>query len=386
MENMSMVGRGLWRRSSIVVAVFVAIGGVIGSGCAMAADEVIVAGRAKMISGEVVSTTAQQVIVKDSNASEPITLRVGEITEIRWNREPSALKSIRTQLRNGEVATAFATINRFSMQGNERKEIREEIDFLKAHSAARTALETGELTTVSPETKESVTLSGTSAVTEAGQLVNGFLRQYPNSWRTYAATMELAELLASAGRYPVALTAYQKAAELASTSTDKIRSTFQLARIQAICGQDAEAVKRFDAILKLSDTKDPAVRAMQLQSQLGRARLAVATDPAAALKTADELLVEASKEDSGIPESERPSVFAQCWLIRGLVLEAQNQPQDAIFAFLRVDTMYSSDRFAHAEALSHLMGLLEKAKRLDRAAKMRRTLLARYSDTPWAPK
>ena len=371
-------------RHSSLIAVFVLHGLLLGLPPGYAADEVTLSNQPKPKSGEIVSATSQQVVLKDKNASEPLVIKTGEVIEIRWDKEPTQLKSVRASMKKAEWESALATISRLETPDTARKELRAEIDYLKAYLAAKVALETGQLTTIPRGETDLVTLGGTAAITEAGNRMNRFLQQSPDTWRTFQATMTLAELLAAAGKYQNALTYYQKAADAATNSAGKIRSAFQLARLQAISGKEAESLKRFDAIIALKEPHSAEVRSMVLQSRLGRARLQVSTKPDEASRVVSELLEEVAKEDSEIPDSERPSVLSQCWLIRGLVFESQGKSQDALFAFLRVDVMYPADRFAHAESLSHLVDLLEKSKRLERASQMRRTLLARYSDTPWA--
>ncbi|MDO4559175.1 MAG: hypothetical protein Q4C47_09430 [Planctomycetia bacterium] len=387
MKGMGKGNRYGTLRTLVITGCLVIVGGLaIGVATVRAADEVTVAGQPKPRTGEITSATAQQVVLKDRNATEPVIVKTGDVVEIRWDKEPSQLSSVRSAIKRGDWESAHTTIHRMTIPDSARKELRAEMEFLRAYTAGRVALTTGQLTAIPRGGTEPVTLGGTAAFSEAGNRMNRFLRQYPDTWRTFQATMTLAELLAAAGRYQNAQNFYQKAADQATNSEGKIRSTFQLARLQAISGKDAEAMKRFDAILALKDTKSVEIRSMKLQSQLGRARLLVSTNPDESLAVAARLLDEATKEDSEIPEAERASVLAQSWLIRGLVLESRGNSQDATFAFLRVDVMYPEDRFAHAEALSHLVILLEKSKRLERAAEMRRTLLARYPDTPWAPR
>ncbi|MDD3469421.1 MAG: hypothetical protein PHE53_05500 [Thermoguttaceae bacterium] len=357
------------------------LGGMVAS--LPAADTVIPTGTGKRIEGNVTTANSQAVVIKDSNATEPITLKPSAVSEIVWNREPTQLGTVRTAMRKQDWSTAFTTIDRLDLQGTERKELVAEFEYLEAFITSKLVLTTGEFTMIPRGEKTEVTLAGSAALEEAGKRLLNFLKQYPDNWHAFTATMTLAEVLTAVGKYPAAQTYYQKADAVATSEAEKIRAAFQIARVQAVSGKNDEAIQQFDKVLNLPDSKNPELRSMKLQSRLGKTRLLAATDPQTALKTTDELLAEVTKSASEIPEAEQPSVLAQCWLIRGLVLESQKKPEEAMYAFLRVDTLYSGDRLAHAEALSHLVVLLENAKRPERAAEMRRTLVSRYSDTPF---
>ncbi len=348
-----------------------------------AADSIIPMGNGKRIEGSITTASSQAIVVKAPNATEPITLKPSEVSEIVWNREPIQLGTVRSAMRKQEWLTAFTTLDRLKLQGTERKELVAEFEYLKAFITSKLVLTTGELTMIPRGETTEVTLAGSAAFEEAGKRLLNFLRQYPDNWHAFTATMTLAEVLTAAGKYPAAQSYYQKADAFATSETEKIRAAFQIARVQAVTDNHDEAIQQFDKVLNLPDSPNAELRSMKLQSRLGKMRLIASSDPQTALQTTDELLAEVTKSASEIPETEQPSVLAQCWLIRGLVLESQKKTEEAMYAFLRVDTLYSGDRLAHAEALSHLVVLLENAKRPERAAEMRRTLVSRYSDTPF---
>ena len=57
---------------------------------------------------------------------------------------------------------------------------------------------------------------------------------------------------------------------------------------------------------------------------------------------------------------------------------------EAKFAFLHTDQLYSSVPDAHAEALANLADIWEQLHRPERAVEARKTLEKLYKNSPWA--
>ena len=55
----------------------------------------------------------------------------------------------------------------------------------------------------------------------------------------------------------------------------------------------------------------------------------------------------------------------------------------ALFAFLHVDTVYSTEGDAHAEALYHLVQVWQDLKKFDRMQETRRILEDQYKENRW---
>ena len=67
----------------------------------------------------------------------------------------------------------------------------------------------------------------------------------------------------------------------------------------------------------------------------------------------------------------------------GAALAEAGRTQEALFAFLHVDTLYSSDGDAHAEALYHLVQVWQDLKNFARMQETRRILEDQYKESRW---
>ncbi len=109
---------------------------------------------------------------------------------------------------------------------------------------------------------------------------------------------------------------------------------------------------------------------------LGKARCQMEKgETDAAIQAADAAIGDADPEDA--------EVLAAAYNLKGIALARAGKKQEALFALLRVDTLYSEAREAHAEALYHLVPLWKELKRPDRAQEAQNTLGSQYKETHW---
>ena len=155
----------------------------------------------------------------------------------------------------------------------------------------------------------------------------------------------------------------------------KLRASVAMGQILLAEKKPAEAMKYFQHVL---DTKAEAEQAVTLRmaATLGKARcLTESGQQEQAIKLAEAVIAKADPEDSDL--------LGRGYLALGIALKKAGRPQDAQYALLHVDTLYSAARDVHAESLFHLAQVWTELKKPERALEARRTLADQYGDTRW---
>jgi tetratricopeptide (TPR) repeat protein len=136
-----------------------------------------------------------------------------------------------------------------------------------------------------------------------------------------------------------------------------------------------EALKSFEAVPILPGIGARADRCKQ-GALIGKARCQAEKGQAdEAIRQADEIIAKASPDEI--------ELLAKAYLTKGVALEKAKKSQEAIFALLHVDTLYSDDSPAHAEALYHLVGLWQQANKPQRVLDTTKALQSQYPNSRW---
>jgi tetratricopeptide (TPR) repeat protein len=309
---------------------------------------------AEKYDGRIESMSPSTVEVVVANSSEKIP--VNEIESIDFTQCPTTLTSALRLMDAGRFSDAEKELEKVKTAQIERSEVLQEYEFCKAMCAARLALE------------------GKGEIADAGRLMAAFDSSYPKSYRHYEACETLGELLLAIGQYAKAREYYERVGK-APWPDYKMRATVAVGEILLYDKKFDDALKLFETVQKTSAQGEQAV-AYQNAAAIGKARCLIESGKAKeAVDAIDAIIAKAAADDA--------SVLAKAYTAKGIALQKLGKPQEAIFAFLRVETLYPSQREPRAESLFHLVGLWQELKRPDRMAEAQRILTSQYGSSPW---
>ncbi|MEM8866334.1 MAG: tetratricopeptide repeat protein [Planctomycetota bacterium] len=306
-------------------------------------------------SGQIEEMSAVAVIVK--RGSQTKSVPVNEIESVRFADEPSELTQARLNARNGGYQAALEQLEEIDVSDVSNPYITAEIDFYRAFCRAKLAL------------------LGEGDIASAGRDLNTFLQKNSQNFHYLQATELLGDLLASAGRYGPAEQMYGRIAK-APFPEYKVRAAVLIGRALQAQDKHTEALERFEAALAINDDS-PGGKTQRLAALLGKAVSLAATgqvDQGVAL-------VEQVLSDFD-PSEER--LLALTYNALGSCYLQAEKTKDALFAFLHVDLLFSTEPEAHAESLYHLATLWETVGKPAQAREARQTLRDRYAASKWA--
>ncbi|NLX55984.1 MAG: tetratricopeptide repeat protein [Planctomycetaceae bacterium] len=285
---------------------------------------------------------------------------VNETQKVTFKDEPRELRNARDGILRGQLENSRSDLEKISLDGITRKEIRQDIEFYKAYCDGRLALVGG----------------GDKAA--AVKALRAFVENPANnaSHHYYTAIELLGDLAVALASYDNGIKYYSQLAE-APWPDSKLRATILEANAMVASGRYEEALARFDSALAAS-LDDARAREQKLLATLGRAVcLARLGKPEEGIALVTQIIDENNSQ-------EKPVLFARAYNALGTCYLQANKRQDALLAFLHVDLLFNQDPDAHAEALYHLSALWQETGKSERALKARSLLESRYSGSPWA--
>lgn len=329
-----------------------------GSGFAQKFDRVrLIAGGTE--TGEVQSMTEVAVQVRQPSGTRPVP--VNEIQQIQYDGEPIQLTQARAEIRGGAYAEALEALAKLKPAEISRAEVRQDVEFYTALAKSRLALASRE----------------DQPLRDAGSAMHNFVTAHRRNYHYLQGMEVLGDILAAMGRFEDAQSRY---ASLASTPWPeyKIRAGVLEGRALAAQGKHQEAIARFDEALTL-ESDAPGVSEQRLAARLGKANSQAEVGQAAeAIEAAEQVIAEAEPEAVEL-QARAHNVLGQCHLKAG-------NDKEALYSFLYVDVLCRGVADAHAEALYHLIPLLQSAGRDEDSRRMREELLQQYPSTTWAKK
>ncbi|MCX7401801.1 MAG: hypothetical protein NTY87_01550 [Planctomycetia bacterium] len=347
----------------IVLLCIAIVVGVSSSLFAQVPDRVISTdGSEATVSGKIIAITPNGVEVEEKNGSiKPVS--VEKIREIQFAGEPPSLKNARLMLarrRPTEALKELLKIESGELEGAEEF-IRDEVDFVKAASTGRAALE-----------------SGASPV-ESGKLVGEFLTKHANSHHFYPMQELYGDLLARLGKFDLAQEAYAKLAK----GPPALRVKAAAANAGMLYDQEkyAEAYKEFENAMQIQvDPKDEGSMSQRRAAELGKAKcLARQRKPDEAIKLIQAIIKQSNPEDK--------ELLGKAYAVLGVTYRSiTGKDQDALISFLTVDLVYNTLPETHAEALFNLAELWESGKFPERAREAKQNLETAYPGSAWAKK
>lgn len=320
---------------------------------AQAQDTIRAAGRT--LSGPITKMTPMQVVIEVQGVDQEVP--VNQIENVFYDNEPTGLKTARSNVANRAYENALTALERINRDEITRREILQEIDYLNAYCEAQIALQ------------------GNGDVRAAGSKMIGFARDNPGHYRYLEACEVIGNLLVALGAHAQAEEYYTRLAQ-APWPDYKMRAGVAVGRARLAQGKVAEAAQAFDSVLA-NNAEGEAAEAQRLAAKLGKAVCMAGSDRAdEAIKAIEEIIMKASPEDV--------ELHARAYNALGTAHRKAKRVQDALMAFLHVDTLYFQVSDAHAEALSNLAQLWNEVGKTDEAVRAQQILSEQYKNSPWA--
>lgn len=286
-------------------------------------------------------------------------IAIDQVREVQFGGEPQSLRAARSLLMRGRAADAVeeaAKVEASELDGAEQL-LLDELDFVKAAAAGRAALAAA----VDPK--------------DAGRVVNEFITKHPKSHHFYEMQELLGDLLARAGKPDAAASAYATLAK--GPAAFKVRAAAAKAGMLFSQQKFAEAMAEYDAAIAI-EANDDASTAQKRNAQLGKARCLAQLGKNAEAVAAVQAIVKQT-------DPEEKELLGRAYNVLGDAYRAAgDKDQDALISYLTVDLVYNGNPDSHAEALSHLADLWEKAKNPERSREARKLLQESYPTSPWA--
>jgi tetratricopeptide (TPR) repeat protein len=296
-------------------------------------------------------------VTLDKGATGSVPIAANEIRSIVFEGEPAELTQARVNAGNGAFAKAHALLAKIAADQVKRDFVKQDVEFYKAYCASRLAL------------------SGEGEITDAGKQLNLFVRNYPDNFHFLEASEMMGDLLMASGRFDFAEKQYAELAK-APWPVFKMKAAVSLGRSLQAQGKHAEAIQQFDAALSIIDD-GPDAQNQKLSATLGKAvSLAETSKGDDAVKIIQKVIQDA--------DPQQKELHARAYNALGNCYEKSKRTKDALFAFLRVDVVYSNVPEAHAEALSHLVTLWKAVGNEEQSREARETLLQRHGNSKWA--
>jgi tetratricopeptide (TPR) repeat protein len=305
--------------------------------------------------GTVTAMGKDQVTLDMSGVSRPF--QVNEIVRISYADEPNELTNARNAVLQRNWKQALAELQKLDGQTDFRDLVKQDIDYYKALSLARSAMSEG----------------GDKNAAAAAML--GFARSAPNNYHFYDAAEVLGDLALASGKYADAAKYYNS---LTGAPWGDVQMRANNAVGNALIAQKdfPQALERYEAVLG-TDLNTAEAAQQKLFATIGKAHC----------------LGESGKADEGIAmlqdviaknDPQDSVLFGRAYNALGNCYLKANKPKEALQAFLHTDVLFYADSNAHAEALYRLSKLWNDVNKADRAVAARNTLRERYAGSVWA--
>ncbi len=304
--------------------------------------------------GPIIQMSPTQVVIEVQAVEQ--TIPVNQIESLMYANEPGGMQTARGHIANRAYENALAALERIDRDTVARREILQEIDYLTAYCRAQIALQ------------------GNADLREAGRHMNRFAQQNRGHYRFLEANEVIGDLLVAHGQHATAEKFYAELAK-APWADYQMRAGVALGRARLAQGNVDEAAQAFDTVLatkadgELAETQRRAAR-------LGKAVCQALTgSPDEAIKAVEGILMKVDPEDI--------ETHARAYNALGTAHRRAGRVQDALLAYLHVDTLYFQVGDAHAEALSHLAKLWNEVGRTEEAVRAQQILQEQYPNSPW---
>jgi tetratricopeptide (TPR) repeat protein len=324
-------------------------------------DRVKLFSEPKSLIGSVDSASRNEIVVTAPSGVR--TIPVSDVDSIVFGGVPVGMEKAQAALAKGDYKAAADDVAEIAPTDIAREIPRAELAFIKALCAAKIAL-SGQADSGDPAAE--------ARAAGAGMLA--FLKDHPGSYHFYEANEIVGDLLMSLGQYDKAETYYKALGEAKSPDT-KARANLLLGRAMQSQGKHDAALAAYDLVINANLTGKVGGQETT-EAKIGRTYSLTSSGKVdEAVKILQEIIAKADDDDS---ES-----LARAYNALGNCYRKLKDDKQALFAYLRVDTVYNTVSEAHAEALANLVSLWTEAKHPERAREARDKLRERYPFSHW---
>ena len=309
-------------------------------------------------SGEVTAMTNAEISVKVTTPKdEVVKVPVNDIINVTWNGEPARLALGRGAENGGKFKTALETYT--AVLGEVKPDaanLKAEVEFLVARTTAKQAA-------AEPADRD-------AAIKKLDEFITG----HATNWHYFEGLKLLGDLYLAKADYPKALATFEKLGQAPWKGT-QLEAKVAAGRVLTLTNKLTEAAAAFEAVISQNPTT-PEETSQRLDAMLAKAKvLSRQMKPADALKLLDEVIKAMPPDDAHLQ--------AEAALRQGECLRALGKDKEALFAFLRVDVLFSREKPSHAEALFNLTQLWAKLGQPARAEEARTKLEADFPNSEW---
>ena len=330
----------------------------VGAGSVIAADQVTRIRDGATLRGKLTMLSKTLIVLERSNgATEEFT--PDDIRDLRFDREPTSLQRVRTNIRGGAFDTALETLEKIrSEYGGTDRRIVTELEFLKARCQAGLG-----------QTDPVIAAEAVSALEEFGT-------SHANSFHSIEATLLLAQLLV--GQDSERSAELLKDVRQSGVAGFELQAGVTLGNILLQDGNAKEALAAFDDVVKRSKGNPTAVAAWY-EGRIGRAECLRLQS------TLDQAVVALDQLVADIPDDQQ-AILARVWNRLGDCQRDGHNEKAALMAYLHVDVLYPGAPAEHAQSLYWLATLWQTAGHPERAADAKTRLQNQYAGSKWARK
>jgi tetratricopeptide (TPR) repeat protein len=311
------------------------------------------------VSGKIQSITTTEVTVERTN-KDVEKVPVNEILSVRFDGEPPQLNQVRNALEQSNFLSAEKALEKLDPEKVDRAEIKTDIVYYRALTAAHKAL------------------AGDGDITDAGKALTAFIKDNPTSFHFLEANEVIGDLLVANGTYDKAETFYKLVEEQSPWPDYKMRAGAARGRALLKQGKAQEALTVFDSVIaRAGGGNNPLVARQRLIATVGKAScLSELGQHEEAAKLLDTLIAEADAEEA--------ELHALAYNALGNSHRKAGRPKEARMAFLHTHILYPAFADAHAEALANLVDLWKELGDGTRSMEAQETLQSRYPNSAWA--
>jgi len=321
-----------------------------------AADQVTRASDGATLRGRFTKLSKNLVVLERSNGvKEEFT--PDDIRDLRFDREPTSLQRVRTNIRSGAFATALESLEtiRADYSGGDRRVVTE-LEFLTAQCQAGLA-----------QTDPESVATGIASLT-------AFRAAHSNDFRSIQANLLLAKLLIDQDTDRAVR--LLKQVQQSGVTGFELQAGVSLGNILLKNGNTKDALTAYDDVVKRSKG-NPAAITSYYDGQIGRAEcLRIHEQSDHAVESLEQLIAE-------VPDDQQ-ATLARAWNQVGDCERSAGNDKAALMAYLHVDVLYAAAAAEHAESLYWLADLWETAGHPERSADAKTRLQTQYANSKWA--
>ncbi len=308
------------------------------------------------VRGTIQTFTAEKIVVSTNDGNKDVF--PWNVRSIRYSGQNDLMRAI-TAFNDERFKACFDRIESIT-EAPSRPLIKHELDFYKAMSAAKIALQGGSVTSDS-----------------AARLVSEFMKTHPQSFRTYEILDTFGDLALFGGRLDAAIKQYEKTAN-GSWPKYRFLAKLKIGKAKLYAGDFPGAIEAFREAEKSENTDDSAQQIKLIAKCLQAQALGMSGD----VEGGKRLALSVIKNES----SKNVELYAYAYNALGACHQQAGETKQAIRAYLRTDLLFNLNPESHSEALFQLGKLWETAERTDRANRARQKLSELYRNTYWALK